>query len=87
MALALLCDSIADYVAAREIVRSAAEDQTTRFLAHTDKGNVIQHPAVSVMHHAWERILKSGREFGLTPSSRSGVKVEKTTKANEFFDW
>jgi P27 family predicted phage terminase small subunit len=73
--LALLCDALADYVAARKAIDTAEEETGTRFIAATDKGNLIQHPAVGVANKSWERVLKACREFGLTPSSRSSVRV------------
>ena len=76
VALALLCQALADYLAARAVVEEAAAAGDVKFCATTDKGNIIQHPAVGVMHKGWERVVKLAREFGMTPSSRAGLKVE-----------
>ena len=76
IALALLCEALGDYIRARGIVERVA-DEGQPFLTTTDKGNVIQHPAVGVMNKAWERVLKMLREFGMTPSSRSGLETGK----------
>lgn len=45
-------------------------------LIETSNGNIVQNPAVGVMHTA-DKILRSVEaEFGMTPASRSRVKVE-----------
>lgn len=75
--LALLCEPLADYLMARDVVEAAAEKEGVMFISTTEKGNVIQHPAVGVMNKAWERVVKMLREFGLTPASRAGLQVEK----------
>ena len=69
VALALLCQALADYLAARQEVA----EQGMTFL--TESGYVTQHPAVGMMNRAWERVVKLAREFGMTPSSRAGLKV------------
>ena len=75
IALALLCDALSDFLASRDIVEAAAAAGEVRFLAKTDKGNIIQHPAVGVKNKAWERVLKLLREFGMTPSARAGLAI------------
>lgn len=75
VALALLCQALADYLAARAVVEAAAQEGAVRFCAKTDMGNIIQHPAVGVMNKSWERVVKLAREFGMTPSARAGLKV------------
>lgn len=74
LALALLVDALGEYLDAREIVAQ------TGLTTETDNLNVIQHPAVGIMHRAWENVLKILREFGLTPSARSGVAVAPADK-------
>ena len=74
-ALALLCDALVDYLAAGKVIDAAAHGRAARFTAVTPQGCVIQHPAVGVRNRAWERVLRVLRDFGLTPSSRSGIVV------------
>ncbi|NLZ02696.1 MAG: phage terminase small subunit P27 family [Pirellulaceae bacterium] len=74
VALGLLCDALAEYLEAGEIVEAAAKDGV-KFIATTDKGNVIQHPAVGVRNKAWERVVKLARQFGMTPSARAGMAI------------
>lgn len=60
-----------------QLVRSLGEINGKHggYTTFTDKGNIIQHPAVSIMHKARADLLKLGREFGMTPSSRSGLNI------------
>jgi P27 family predicted phage terminase small subunit len=75
VALGLLCDALAEYLEAGEIVEAAAKDGEVKFVATTDKGNVIQHPVVGVRNKAWERVVKLARQFGMTPSARAGMAI------------
>ena len=67
---AMYCQSYGDYLAA---CRSIKKDGPT---IATPNGNVIQNPAVWDRNKAWDQMLKMGKEFGLTPSSRSGVVTD-----------
>jgi P27 family predicted phage terminase small subunit len=42
----------------------------------TAAGNIIQNPYLSIANRALDQLNKLGAEFGMTPSSRSRVKVE-----------
>lgn len=42
----------------------------------TDKGFVIQHPAVSIERNSWAAWLRFATQFGLTPSSRSAIHIK-----------
>jgi len=42
----------------------------------SDKGNFLQRPEVSIANKAMDDLLRYGREFGLTPSSRRNLSVE-----------
>lgn len=71
ISLGLLCEALEEYVGAGNVVAAAAATEgAVRFILETDKGNVVQHPAVGVRNKAWERILKLLRDFGMTPASR-----------------
>lgn len=41
----------------------------------TDKGFVVQHPAMNALAKAIELIRKLNADFGLNPSARSGLKI------------
>lgn len=60
----------------------------------TDKGNPIQNPYLSVANQCKERMMKIMIEFGMSPSSRSRIKVtasppapkdKQRSLANKFF--
>ena len=75
IALGLLCDALAEYLEAGEIIEAAAKCGQVKFISVTDKGNVIQHPVVGVRNKAWERVIKLARQFGMTPSARAGMAI------------
>jgi P27 family predicted phage terminase small subunit len=75
-ALGLLCDALADYLLAREVVNQAGIETGTRFVSVTESGNVIQHPAVGVANRKWDMVLKLLREFGMTPSARASLHLD-----------
>ena len=76
-ALSLLANTIADYWRARAVVA------TEGITSVTDKGNVIQHPAVGVMSKHAKNLLTLCREFGMTPSSRSGLNLGNGSKETD----
>ena len=83
VALGLMCDAMAEYLEAGEVVEAAANTEGVKFVATTDKGNVIQHPAVGVRNKAWERVVKLLREFGMTPSARAGMAIANASADKE----
>lgn len=78
VALGLLCDALAEYFEAGEVVEAAVATDGVKFISTTDKGNIIQHPAVGVRNKAWERTVKLLREFGMTPSARANINIQRT---------
>ena len=75
VALVLLCDALAEYCQCRRIVDRQHKKGEVRFCAKTDKGNIIQHPAVGVMNKAWGKVVKLLVQFGMTPSARAGLAI------------
>jgi P27 family predicted phage terminase small subunit len=49
----------------------------------SDKGGMYQNPWVAIRNRSMEQVHKFYTEFGLTPSSRSRVKVETPTEEEE----
>ena len=43
-------------------------------LIETTNGNIIQNPSVGIRNKAWLQIVKICQQFGMTPSSRTGLK-------------
>lgn len=70
IALELLCDAYAEWVAARDVVRRKGTTYTTK----TANGRVTRpHPAVRIAAEAWRRVHRMLLEFGLTPAARTRV--------------
>lgn len=82
LGLALLCDAYATYQEAREAV------QEKGMLATSDKGAVYQHPAVGIMNSARKELLTWLREFGMTPSARTRIRIDQGDAAavDDLFD-
>lgn len=70
VAVGMLCESFAQYLAARAVVEEKGMIETT------DNGYVYAHPAVGMMKAARADVLKFAREFGMTPSARSRIRVD-----------
>lgn len=69
-AFRMLCESMAIYLEAMD------EIQSKGMIAYTDKGFPIQHPAVGIRNVAWTQIVAACKQFGMTPSSRTGLHLE-----------
>lgn len=48
------------------------------------KTNVRSHPALTIRNQCWTNIMKGLQECGLTPSTRSKLKVVKKEDSNPF---
>lgn len=79
IALAAYCQAVDTWIIAEKAKR------THGLTVITDKGNVIQRPEVGIANSALQNILKFGREFGLTPSSRQQFSVETYEKEENPF--
>lgn len=76
LSLALLCDALADYLFASEMVTKSGGG-----VARSEKtGGVYQLPFVKMKTNAWERVVKISREFGLSPASRAGLNTSAPEK-------
>lgn len=78
-ALAAYCQSYGRWVVAEKIIKG----EGLTFVS--DKGNVIQRPEVGIANTAMKNIVSFAREFGMTPSSRSNIKVDDTVKSENPF--
>lgn len=63
-----------------------AEEQVARagMVIMTTNGNLVQHPWVQIANRAMIDMVKLASEFGMTPSSRSRIKVERPREKSEF---
>ncbi|MBI5951887.1 MAG: phage terminase small subunit P27 family [Chloroflexi bacterium] len=69
-ALERYCVLYVRWVKAERMVREKGE------IIKTAAGNIIQNPYLSIANRALDDLNKLGAEFGMTPSSRSRVKVD-----------
>jgi len=70
-ALAAYCQAFGEFVEATKIVKARG------FTFISDKGNVIQRPEVGIANTAMKLMVSIAREFGMTPSARSNIKIEE----------
>lgn len=76
-ALAMYCVIYIRWTKAEKIVREKGE------IIKTAAGNIIQNPYLSIANRALEQLNRLGAEFGMTPSSRSRVKVNGAISPNQ----
>lgn len=69
-AFAIHCDNVAAY---GELKAQLAELKD--WVQRTPNGFEVQSAWAQILFKLQEQILKTGREFGLTPAARSGMKV------------
>lgn len=70
---ALHCDNMAAYEEAMMKLTNVAE-----WVAKTPNGFEVQAAWLQIRNKLQEQIIKTAREFGLTPAARSNVKVDKS---------
>jgi len=94
IAVGLLCDALAEYVAARAEFGEDGLTYTSVFEesergSDTTRVTVMKraHPAVGIASDAWRRAKLMLTEFGLTPASRAKVSVANPGPANPLEDW
>ncbi len=78
-ALAAYCQAYHRWIESEKLIR------THGYTTTTDKGNVIQRPEVGAANKAMEIMLRYGKEFGLTPSSRTSLYVDEPDKGDDPF--
>lgn len=61
-------------------IRAEKDKRANGMTIITAKGNIIQSPSVGIANTALTQILKFGKEFGLTPSSRQQFNVDDYEK-------
>ena len=81
--LTMFCVAIEDFHNANDTIANEGE------YCHSEKGGVYQHPAVGVRNKAIDRIMKFGRQLGLSPATSAHVqkasKKEAVSSKNRFF--
>jgi len=75
----LHCDNIAAYEQVCEKLKEFDD-----WIAKTPNGFVIQSAWLQIRNKLQELIIKTAREFGLTPAARSNVKINKQQQQDLF---
>jgi P27 family predicted phage terminase small subunit len=84
VALGLLCDALADYMAARAVVAK----QGATFETNGDAGLMIrQRPEVAIAADSWRRAKLMLTEFGLTPAARAKVTAADVGPIDPLEEW
>lgn len=78
MALAMLANSCARWIAAEAMVKKTGE------VLKSAEGGFYQNPYLAVANKAWEQMNKMLVEFGMTPSSRSRITANKPGTTDDF---
>jgi P27 family predicted phage terminase small subunit len=76
-ALAVYCTAYKDYVDAENIIKEQGA------VIMSDKGGMYQNPWMGIKKRSMDQMVKFASEFGMTPSSRSRVKVETPSEEEE----
>lgn len=87
-ALELLCDAYSEYRDARDYVRKNGATYETHSVTGKDEEGVPvlttvvrKRPQVDMASDAWKRVKGMLVEFGLTPSSRTRLVIDKEDKS------
>ena len=67
----MMCQAWSDFVEAR---RRVAETKT---VFKTPKGFIAKNPMLTVMNEAFDRWRKLAGQFGLTPSARASLSIDR----------
>ena len=75
--LAAYCTAYKDYVDAENKIKKQGA------VIISDKGGMYQNPWMAIKKRSMDQMVKFASEFGMTPSSRSRVKVETPSEEEE----
>jgi len=75
--LVAYCTAWADYVNACKMVEKEGA------VAISDKGGMYQNPWVGIKNSSMDRLVRISSEFGMTPASRTRVKVDTPNEEDE----
>ncbi len=78
--LASYCHHFEEWIASRQVLAKEGDTFTT------DKGYVGPHPKVASMRWHFLRMERLAQQFGMTPSSRTGIEVPPDGEPSDPFD-
>lgn len=73
--LAAYCQAYGQFIEATKVIKAEG------YTFESDKGNILQRPEVGIANTAMKLMVTIAREFGMTPSSRSNIKVEEVEES------
>lgn len=76
---AMHCDNVARYAEVCEKL-----DEINKWVASTPSGFEVQSAGFQIRNRLQEMIIKTAREFGLTPSARSSIKQPSPAQGDLF---
>ena len=84
-ALAAYCQAYGRWVQAEHAVRRMAENDPVTYglMVRSAKGNPVPNPLVWVANASMRDMVRCAAEFGMTPSSRSRIKVNDVVAQTE----
>ncbi len=80
--LALLCDIFSEYIETRKFLHHHGSTYELK----TKNGEIMfrNRPEVTKSAELFKRVISLMRDFGLTPSSRSGISIEPDPEGDSF---
>jgi P27 family predicted phage terminase small subunit len=75
--LAVYCTAYKDYVEAEGKIKKEGA------VIISDKGGMYQNPWMAIKKRSMDQMVKFAAEFGMTPSSRSRIKVDTPSEEDE----
>jgi P27 family predicted phage terminase small subunit len=77
LSLAMLCDKLSMYCAAKACISRGGKWDVTEMVVSSESGGNYQAPEVGICNKAWDAIVTLCKQYGMTPSSRVGLSVDK----------
>ncbi|KOX12493.1 phage terminase small subunit P27 family [Nocardiopsis sp. NRRL B-16309] len=74
---AVFCDAVINHR------RASEEVQRHGLLVYGAKGNLVKNPAAQMARDYADLMVKIGARFGLSPSDRAGLKVERGSESGD----
>lgn len=83
-ALGLLCDALAEYIAAQDVMRSEGRTYKT----YTEAGAPMwrPRPESAMAQDAWRRVNAMLGQFGMTPASRTKLSTNTKDESDSILD-
>jgi len=81
--LAGYCQCYDRWITSEKIIRSKMKENKGKLTFETESGYVQQIPEIGISNQAMKEMRNFAKEFGLTPSSRTGIHVDKPLEVDD----